>query len=1335
MNQLRFFKNQRKLRFPNLLLTLIFSAILGCTCLHSADLWAQSACQLPSGLQPISKCIDASHNAVVGPSGGAQCSKVFFDQDFTGSNALNNITVETGGELYLRDETRSVEVKNIKVSGLLQAGTQECPIGMGNASHQVTFTFLGSRPCASPQQCSDFNKGIEVESGGSLRLYGLKGVPASEVQTVSQQGISWTYLRVPAGPVDKYGEDSGALAPVPVGGGLTLHLSQDVTKGPGAWQKKDWISVATTGFNSVETEIVQIADLQTDPQGGTQVTLVQPLQHYHFGGADPGDPSNETFNECSGFNYGVDERAEVGLLSRNIKLTAKIEASPNDLHWGGEMRFLQDFKEVSVQGVEFEKFGKDQLASYPIHFHMVGDVSAKKPLINANSIHHSYNKCITLHMTDNVTIENNVCVRVVGHMFYEEMGYEAGIRFLRNLGLGTMSNYFDVVAGEGQSRDEKIKNLWWDGDHLGQKDSPDYNGYDGFNIPDTGNQSGPVRGVCASPLADQGGVIIGLNPNTPEHKGNCTSGEIYFEPASGFWIIHPGTELIGNSIGGCQDVGRGYWYVPPKNRPDAGVPPDLTQLSQKPLGTFQHNRVHGCYSGVYAEPEFNMLSEQLFPRKDGIPNGKNILAVFDQLISTRNRDRGVWLRPVWFVLTHGRFATNRNSVSLVSSGGLDGNAPGVWALLEDSVVVGLSQNNVDRWGPCPSNAPDLYDCVHPGKPGMSAPNSAKGFPSPYYNLSGYMIYDGPVRIFRDRFVNFNADVKPQLTLDDADFLDKYTSFPHGNFPNKYEGDAALGWFQNNQSAYPTGTVSRELSWDNVDLRHQIYTEKVNLGDFQDGDRNTAILDRDGTLTGFHVVDSEGNDVPGAEVISLNNLEFNQASNSVDECLAEGQQDTQAEGRPTSLISAGHYATLEFQGLFPAPLPTDPIKQLMTFEKDQLEFNEHPKMDLTSRNGLGVWEPKVASGYGYTVGASLCTRKPECAAQAGIPARVSVGLTDAIKPGISASDPFFVRVGICYTNQDGSHPPAGNFSIARGYRSWGGNGANTADKDLQNYFNVLINRYQSQQCHILDFQNPPNRDPVKGCPANAVTPIPPDGSCPAPSVAGVDQANDPACIYPKDTLDPAGGIAELTNPDGTPNLTKYFYDSAAGLLFFNVVQDIPNAFGPSPLGTCTGAADDDPLCPVLAEGESYYACPAGGCVDYVVNLGGTYNPGPSNCEPYPTYEQPEPAEEFKLAYLGSNTAVVPQFAGGNDGKFPHNIPDREPTCPTTVVAGASENDVLGIKFASSIDLPPAPSCPSLITSEFSGGGCSLGRGQAQAILFLIILLAPLALVWRYRRLTK
>src|SRR5205823_14786132 len=115
--------------------------------------------------------------------------------------------------------------------------------------------------------------------------------------------------------------------------------------------------------------------------------------------------------------------------------------------------------------------------------------------------------------------------------------------------------------------------------------------------------------------------------------------------------------------------------------------------------------------------------------------------------------------------------------------------------------------------------------------------------------------------------------------------------PTTHTPFVYEGDAAYGWFQANQSAYPTSTAAKGNVFDEVDLRHQIYTDAVNIDKFRDGDRNTAILDLDGSLTGFKVVDKTGMDAPGAAPISLNNLPINNSSNSVDECQAEGVQNT------------------------------------------------------------------------------------------------------------------------------------------------------------------------------------------------------------------------------------------------------------------------------------------------------------------------------------------------------------------------------------------------------------------------------------------------------------
>jgi len=109
-----------------------------------------------------------------------------------------------------------------------------------------------------------------------------------------------------------------------------------------------------------------------------------------------------------------------------------------------------------------------------------------------------------------------------------------------------------------------------------------------------------------------------------------------------------------------------------------------------------------------------------------------------------------------------------------------------------------------------------------------------------------------------------------------------------------------------------------------------------------------------------------------------------------------------------------------------------ITQLMTFTHDTRDlFDLHRSMTLHSRNNQGVWEPKIASGRGYTVSVASAagdTRVSAFAGPPGIPRYINVGLTDMLKPDARAK-PFYSRVGVCYTNKDGSHPAA-TFEIER-----------------------------------------------------------------------------------------------------------------------------------------------------------------------------------------------------------------------------------------------------------------------------------------------------------------
>ena len=75
------------------------------------------------------------------------------------------------------------------------------------------------------------------------------------------------------------------------------------------------------------------------------------------------------------------------------------------------------------------------LARYPIHWHLVGD--AKGQYIKNASIHDTYNRCVTVHGTNDLRVENNVTYNTVGHCFFLEDGIEHGNEFVRNLAIQT----------------------------------------------------------------------------------------------------------------------------------------------------------------------------------------------------------------------------------------------------------------------------------------------------------------------------------------------------------------------------------------------------------------------------------------------------------------------------------------------------------------------------------------------------------------------------------------------------------------------------------------------------------------------------------------------------------------------------------------------------------------------------------------------------------------------------------------------------------------------------------------------------------------------------------
>ena len=178
------------------------------------------------------------------------------------------------------------------------------------------------------------------------------------------------------------------------------------------WRIGDEIVLASTDFNPRQAERRTISAIS-----GNAITLDRKLDYMHFGK----------------ITFDVDERGEVGLLTRNIKIQASADAEQS--YFGGHVMAMGTSK-MYVSGVEFNRMGQHlTLARYPMHWHLIGD--AKGQYIRNAAIHDTFNRCVTVHGTHNLQVENNVTYNTVGHCFFLEDGIESGNQYVRNLGIQT----------------------------------------------------------------------------------------------------------------------------------------------------------------------------------------------------------------------------------------------------------------------------------------------------------------------------------------------------------------------------------------------------------------------------------------------------------------------------------------------------------------------------------------------------------------------------------------------------------------------------------------------------------------------------------------------------------------------------------------------------------------------------------------------------------------------------------------------------------------------------------------------------------------------------------
>jgi cell migration-inducing and hyaluronan-binding protein len=480
--------------------------------------------------------------------------------------------IRLNGKLSFADD-RDLELTTewILVHGELEIGTEAAP-----HTRNATITLTNNVPDENIEEMGD--RGIMMMRG-TLSLHG-------------DRENSWT----------KLAETAGA--------GSTRIEVLDAS----GWRVGDEIVLASTDFNPRQAERRHVSAIS-----GNTLTLDQPLEYMHFGE----------------ITFGVDERGEVGLLTRNIRVQASADAEES--YFGGHIMAMGG-STMTVSGIELTRMGQHlTLARYPIHWHLNGDVQGQ--YIENSAIHDTYSRCVTVHGTDNLRVENNVTYNTVGHCFFLEDGIETGNQFVRNLGIQT-------------------------------KCHP--------TLPcDPTNLTLPQQ----STAGQQSEHVLIPSDNT----------------VSTFWITNPDNIYRDNVAAGSDQIG--FWMAFPTHPTGAFEGTEIsanTWPGRTRLREFSGNTAHSNFDGLMldrgpnAQGTFGIAGPNLISYADPADTTSEVVvAVFDNFTGYKNRNGAVWGRGEMHLYTNLKLADN--AIGFTHASG----SPRLAAFTSrvvDSLFVGESEN-------------------------------------------------------------------------------------------------------------------------------------------------------------------------------------------------------------------------------------------------------------------------------------------------------------------------------------------------------------------------------------------------------------------------------------------------------------------------------------------------------------------------------------------------------------------------------------------------------------------------------------------------------------------
>jgi len=437
------------------------------------------------------------------------------------------------------------------------------------------------------------------------------------------------------------------------------------------WRKGDAIVLASTDFNPRQAEERTITAVS-----GNALTLDKPLKYMHFGE----------------ITYGVDERGEVGLLTRNILIQSSADSEKT--YFGGHIMAMAGSK-MFISSVELNRMGQNMhLARYPVHWHIVGDAPGQ--YVENSSIHDTYSRCVTIHGTNDVRVENNVTYNTVGHCFFLEDGIEHWNQFIHNLAIQTKCHpTLDCVPTNLAANGEK---------------DPTYKD----------------RAALVKASFHSGHTLL-PSDNT----------------VASYWITNPDNTFIDNVAAGSDE--NGFWLSLPEHPQGAFKDSPVSKTiwpRRTPLRAFRGNVAHSNFDGFMFDRNINPdntfdLSFSAFTplASPADPNSAMVETHFENLTSYKNRNGGIWTRGELLIFHAAKLADN--AIGMTNSTGTFGSER-FTARLVDSLVVGETANT--------GNPTTPKEVAY----GRSLPKPV----IPDFPIRGYEYYDYRVDVVNTTFVNY-----------------------------------------------------------------------------------------------------------------------------------------------------------------------------------------------------------------------------------------------------------------------------------------------------------------------------------------------------------------------------------------------------------------------------------------------------------------------------------------------------------------------------------------------------------------------------------------------------